>query len=277
MSAKTDRTRPGQFIPGHNVVSRDEWLTARKELLVEEKRLTRERDAFNERRRALPWVKVEKDYVFEGPAGRETLSDLFGPHSQLIVQHFMFGPDWEEGCVGCSFTADHVDAANQHLMHHDVSLVVVSRAPLERLSRFQDRMGWKFKWVSSLGSDFNFDFHASFTPEMIKSGTAYENYAPKTDDMEETGGHSIFYKDATGAVYHTYSCYARGDEQLIGAYNYLDMTPKGRNETGPEFNLSDWVRHHDRYGAGGSVDPTGRYHAADKKNGCECEGKKGNV
>lgn len=255
-----------------NVVSREEWLTERKALLTKEKEITRLRDRVAAERRALPWVKVEKEYVFDALDGKRTLAELFEGRSQLIVQHFMFGPDWGEGCVGCSFKADHVDGALVHLEHHDVSFVAVSRAPLAEIEAFRKRMGWRFKWVSSYCSDFNFDYHVSFRPEDIAAGRVYYNYDMREFVSEELPGNSVFYQDESGAVFHTYSAYARGDEMLDGAYMYLDLTPKGRNETGPRHDLGDWVRHHDRYEARGSVDATGRYVAqADSESSCRCE------
>jgi predicted dithiol-disulfide oxidoreductase (DUF899 family) len=229
------------------IVSRAEWLEARKEFLVKEKELTRLRDRLSAERRNLPWVKVEKNYVFDTLQGRQTLSDLFDGRSQLIVDHFMLGPGWKEGCVGCSFTADHIEGALVHLQHHDVTLVVVSRAPLPEIEAYRRRMGWRFKWVSSYGSDFNYDYQVSFTPDDIANGKAHYNYKVLDFEIDELAGHSVFCKDEVGDIFHTYSAYARGDEQLIGAYNYLDLTPKGRNETGPNFDLTDWVRHHDKY------------------------------
>ena len=241
------------------VVSREEWLTARRELLAREKQITRETDAVNEQRRALPWVKVEKDYFFDAPDGNKSLADLFDGRSQLIVKHFMFGPGWTEGCVGCSFGADHVDGALVHLEHHDVSFVAISRAPLAEIEAFKKRMGWRFRWVSSFGTDFNYDYHVSFRPADVVNGKVDYNYDRRDFMSEELSGLSVFYKDAAGEVFHTYSSFARGDEKVVTAYMYLDITPKGRNETGPRHNLSDWVRHHDRYEAGGQVDHTGRY------------------
>jgi predicted dithiol-disulfide oxidoreductase (DUF899 family) len=231
----------------HQIVSRSEWTTARAELLVEEKKLTRLRDQVSERRRELPWVKVEKNYVFDGPNGRETLSDLFDSRGQLVVRHFMFGPDWEEGCVGCSFWSDHLDGALVHLEHHDVSVVVVSRAPFGKIETFRRRMGWRFKWVSSFGSDFNYDFGVSFTPEQLASGKVVYNYGLTDRVGEEMPGTSVFYKDPDGQIAHTYSSFARGGEAMLGTYALLDLTPKGRDETGPGHNLTDWVRLHDRY------------------------------
>lgn len=231
----------------HEIVSRSEWTTARAELLAEEKELTRLRDRVSERRRDLPWVKVEKNYGFDGPNGRETLSDLFDGRSQLVVRHFMFGPDWEEGCVGCSFWSDHLDGALVHLEHHDVTVVVVSRAPFGKIEAFRRRMGWRFKWVSSFGSDFNYDFGVSFTPEQIASGKVVYNYGLTDRVGEEMPGTSVFYKDPDGQIAHTYSSFARGGEAMLGTYALLDLTPKGRDENGPGHNLTDWVRHHDRY------------------------------
>jgi predicted dithiol-disulfide oxidoreductase (DUF899 family) len=233
----------------HRVVSETEWLVARKAHLAREKELTRLRDQVSAERRELPWVKVKKNYVFDGPNGKERLADLFDGRSQLIVYHFMFGPGWKEGCDGCSFLADHIDGANMHLAHHDVSLVVVSRAPLADFQAFKKRMGWRFKWVSSYGTDFNYDFHV--TSDEAVAPVEY-NYMDKAQLLRkgepwftegEHHGLSVFYKDAGGDVFHTYSTYARGTDLLVGAYNYLDLTPKGRNET----TIMDWVRHHDRY------------------------------
>lgn len=229
------------------IVSRSEWIAARKRLLEREKQLTRERDALNEERRMLPWVPVEKDYVFDSLEGKQTLADLFDGRSQLIIHHFMFGPGWKAGCPGCSFSADHMEGPLVHLEHHDVSLVRVSRAPLAEIEAYRRRMGWRVRWVSSVGSDFNYDFHVSFTPEQIAAGEVYYNYRMAKGEMEDLSGLSVFYKDADGGVFHTYSTYARGDERVDSTYMLLDMTPKGRNETGPYFNLGDWVRRHDEY------------------------------
>jgi predicted dithiol-disulfide oxidoreductase (DUF899 family) len=207
--------------------------------------------------------------VFQGPDGTETLADLFGGRSQLIVKHFMFGPDWRDGCVGCSFHSDHIDGANMHLAQHDVTLLAVSRTPLEKIAAFQKRMGWRFKWVSSYGSDFNYDFHVSFTEQEIAAERAYYNYDFRNINSEEMSGISVFYKDQDGRVFHTYSSYARGNEAHLGAYHYLDIVPNGRNETGPNFALTDWVRHHDRYDDAGLVDATGRY-VEDSQQGDGC-------
>jgi predicted dithiol-disulfide oxidoreductase (DUF899 family) len=229
---------------GHRVVSRPKWITARTALLKKEKAFTRERDALSRARRALPWEKVEKEYVFDGPDGRETLAQLFGPRSQLVVYHFMFDPTWPEGCKHCSFWADHYDAMQAHLNHRDVTMVVVSRAPLAKIEAFRKRMGWRFKWVSAGGTDFNYDFSASFTPEEVEKGTAFYNYTTFDVGCEDREGISVFVKDATGAVFHTYSTYARGIDMVNGTYQFLDLVPKGRDE-GDEPQA--WVRHHDRY------------------------------
>jgi predicted dithiol-disulfide oxidoreductase (DUF899 family) len=235
----------------HRIVSRDEWLAEHRQHLAKEKEHTRQRDRLNAERRELPWVEVEKTYAFDGPNGRQTLADLFGGRSQLIVQHFMFGPGWGEGCTGCSFGADHVDAARQHLEHHDVSFAAVSRAPWPELEAYRKRMGWRFNWVSSFESDFNYDYHVSFTKEDEAKGKVFYNYEIQDYGMDELPGISVFYKDERGRIFHTFSAFGRGDELLIGTYNYLDFAPKGRNETGPNFNLMDWVRRHDQYEGSG--------------------------
>ena len=253
------------------VVSRTEWLAARTEHLKKEKELTRLTDELSRQRRDLPWVKVDKNYVFDTPAGRKTLSDLFEGRSQLIVYHFMFGPGWKEGCVGCSFTMDHIDGAVVHLEHHDVSFVAVSRAPLAELAAYQKRMGWHFKWFSSFGSDFNYDHHVSVRPEDTAKGEVDYNFGRYPAQAEEMSGVSVFYKAPSGDIFHTYSTYARGGEKMLGTYMLLDMTPKGRNETGPNNGLTDWVRHHDNYDGGGHVERTGRYVAPAKESGCHCQ------
>ena len=230
----------------HKIVSEAAWTDARKKLLAREKELTDLQEKVAEERRALPWVKITKEYVFDTPRGKKTLSQLFDGRSQLIVYHFMFGPDWKEGCVGCSFLADHIDGANQHLMHHDVTLMAVSRAPLEKLLAYEKRMGWRFPWASSAGSDFNYDFHVSFTKDQIAKGNATYNFEPYSGDMEDLHGTSVFIKDKDGAIYHTYSAYARGDERSLGTYMWLDITPNGRNE-GEGGNLTNWVKRHDQY------------------------------
>lgn len=235
----------------HPVVSREEWLVARKAHLAREKEFTRQRDALSAERRALPWVRIEKDYVFEGPKGLVNLADLFGANSQLVIYHFMFAPGCSEGCVGCSFLADHFDGANLHLRHHDVSLVAVSRARYAEFQPFRKRMGWAFDWVSSAGSDFNHDFHVTPSPAERAAGRYEYNYEMHDGEGGEMPGFSVFQRDATGAIFHTYSTYGRGGDILIGTYNVLDMMPKGRNES----QIMDWMRHHDRYDAVRPVSP----------------------
>ena len=243
----------------HRIVSRDQWLPERTALLAREKEMTRLRDEMSEARRALPWVKVDKSYTFDTPSGRKSLSDLFEDRSQLIVKHFMLAPGQKEGCVGCSFESDHADAALLHLQNHDVSYVAVARAPLNEIEAFKTRMGWSFPWVSSFGSDFNYDFNVSFTPAQIAEGTAVYNYRAGPLPLEDLSGLSVFYKAEDGAIYHTYSTFGRGAEERLGTYVLLDLTPNGRNETGPNYSLADWVRHHDRYGASGHVSAVGRW------------------
>ena len=230
----------------HAVVSQDRWVTERKTLLAHEKELTRLRDQIARERRALPWVRIEKNYAFDGLEGRRTLSGLFDGRRQLLVQHFMFGPGWSQGCPSCSFMADHTDGMNVHLAHRGVTLVAISRAPLADIERFRQRMGWKFNWLSSNGSDFNCDFGVSFTPEEINEGEVYYNYAKRAFPSSEAPGISVFYKDDAGDVFHTYSTYGRGVEAMMGTYDLLDLVPKGRDEHNPAHAM-DWVRHHDRY------------------------------
>jgi predicted dithiol-disulfide oxidoreductase (DUF899 family) len=228
------------------VVTHEQWLKARLELLAAEKELTRQRDALTRRRMAMPWERVEKNYVFDTPDGQRTLAELFEGRRQLIVQHFMLGPGWEEGCKSCSYMADHTDGMTVHLAHRDVTFLAISRAPLAEIERFRRRMGWQFKWVSSHGSDFNRDFGVTFTPEEIAKGEVYYNYGMWRHPHEELPGISVFYKDDAGAVFHTYSTYGRGVEVMMGTYNMLDLTPKGRDEDRLNFTM-EWVRHHDRY------------------------------
>jgi predicted dithiol-disulfide oxidoreductase (DUF899 family) len=235
----------------HRIVSREEWIEARKALLAKEKEWTRLRDRLSAERRQLPWVRIEKDYVFDGPLGPESLADLFAGRSQLVIKHFMLGPGWKDPCVGCSFESDHIDGVVVHLENHDVSYVAVSRAPYPEIAAVKQRMGWHFRWLSSFGSDFNYDFNVSFTPEQIAAGQATYNYRTGATPVEEMSGRSIFCKDETGAIFHTYSSFARGGEVMLSTYALLDMTPKGRNE---KSNLSDWVKLHDRYETGGDAD-----------------------
>ncbi len=246
----------------HKVVSKEEWLAARIEHLASEKEFTRLRDQLSRQRRELPWVKVDKEYVFDGPNGKETLSELFAGRSQLLINHFMFDPSWDEGCVSCSFWADNYNGIIVHLNHRDVTMVTVSRAPLDQLEAYRRRMEWSFKWVSSCETDFNRDYHVSFTAEDLDKGEAYYNYDGKAFSRvlstgqrawrmrlrseSEGAGISVFYKDKSGNVFHTYSCYARGLDMLNGAYHFLDLLPKGRDEAGLPHPMA-WVCRHDKY------------------------------
>jgi predicted dithiol-disulfide oxidoreductase (DUF899 family) len=250
----------------HKIVSRDEWIAARKAYLAEEKAFTRARDALSKKRRELPWEKVDKNYVFDGPNGKQSLADLFGGKSQLIVYHFMLGPGWEAGCPSCSLLADHFDGAVVHLAQRDVTFAVVSRAPLAEIEKFKRRMGWQFKWVSSFGSGFNFDYHVSATPEEKASGNAMYNYEISEFPSDERPGASAFFKNASGEIFHTYSTYGRGLDILIGAYNFLDLAPKGRDEAGLEWSMA-WVRHHDRY-EGATVDAKASYQQPKSSDSC---------
>jgi predicted dithiol-disulfide oxidoreductase (DUF899 family) len=233
-------------IQNRKVVSQKEWLVARKRLLAKEKRLSKIRDELNSERRRLPWVKIEKEYVFEGPGGKLKLGDLFDGKSQLLIYHFMFGPGWKEGCPSCSFWADHFDSVNIHIGQRDTSFAVVSRAPVEKIERFKKRLGWQFKWVSSFHSDFNFDFGVSFTPEEVARGVVPYNYEAFAQKIDEKQGLSAFYRDKNGDIYHTYSTYERGIDLMNTTYNFLDLTAKGRDEH--DSDAQDWVRHHDKYG-----------------------------
>jgi predicted dithiol-disulfide oxidoreductase (DUF899 family) len=228
------------------VVSRAQWLEARKRLLLEEKSYARQGDALAAKRRELPWVRVEKEYVFDAPGGPESLADLFEGRSQLLVQHFMFGPGWKEGCPSCSFMADHVGGALAHLVHRNVTFVAVSRAPLAQIEAFRKRMDWDFKWVSSFGNPFNYDYGVSFTPEQLAQEKVPYNYGLARFSGEEAPGISAFYQDDAGDVFHTYSTYARGCETMMGTYRLLDLVAKGRDEAGLPFTMA-WLRHHDRY------------------------------
>ncbi len=230
-----------------NIASPAEWVAARKRLLEKEKELTRRQDELAAERQALPWVRVEKAYAFDGPNGAQSLSDLFAGRSQLVIYHFMLGPGWKEGCPSCSLLVDHVNGARVHLAARDVTLTLVSRAPYAEIRRFRERMGWALPWASSHGSDFNRDFYVSFTKDEVAAGSFYYNYATDGFPNEEAPGISVFAKDESGTIFHTYSTYARGGEPLIGAYYLLDMVPKGRDEQGQPWPMA-WVRHHDRYG-----------------------------
>lgn len=232
--------------PSHKVVSHAEWIAARKDFLAKEKDFTHLRDEISRQRQELPWEKIEKNYVFEGPNGKVSLAQLFGTKSQLIVYHFMFGPEWSEGCPGCSYLGDHFDGGLAHLAARDVAFVAISRGPLAKLEAFKKRMGWNFNWVSSAASDFNFDYKVSFTKEQIEKGETNYNFEAKKIKEEELPGASCFYKDEAGNIYHTYSSYGRGLDQMINAYNWLDIAPKGRDEANIKPPMS-WVRHHDKY------------------------------
>ncbi len=230
----------------HKVVSRSEWLRACTDFLAKEKALTRQSDELARQRRELPWTRVEKEYVFDGPRGKVSLSDLFGGRNQLATYHFMFGLDWNEGCHGCSYVTDHLDGALEHLAARNVSLVLVSSGPLEKLQAFNKRMGWHIPWVSSAGCDFNHDFGVSFTKEEVASGAKRYNFGTRVPHGEENPGLSAFYKAPGGEVFHTYSTYGRGLEVLLGTYAVLDRVPKGRDEANLPSPMA-WVRHHDKY------------------------------
>lgn len=232
----------------HPIVSRERWLADRKTLLAQEKELTHLRDRIASERRALPWVRIEKNYRFDTPEGQRSLADFFDGRRQLMVQHFMFGPGWEQGCKSCSFMADHVDGALPHLAQRDVSFVAVSRAPLADIERFRERMGWQFPWVSSHGNEFNRDFNVSFTPEERVRGEVYYNFGMTAFPQEEAPGISAFALGEAGEVFHTYSTYGRGVELMMGAYDLIDITAKGRDEDQLDYGMQ-WVRHHDRYEA----------------------------
>jgi predicted dithiol-disulfide oxidoreductase (DUF899 family) len=231
----------------HKIVAKDEWLAARKQLLAKEKEFTRLRDQLSEQRRALPWERVDKDYVFEGLKGKESLAQLFEGRSQLVVYHFMFAPEAEAPCKSCSFWADNFNGITAHLNQRDVTFVAISRAPLPKLQAFAKRLGWGFKWVSSAGTAFNYDYNVSFRPDDVGKGGASYNYGPTETTMSDLPGISVFSKDADGQVFHTYSCYARGLDMLNTAYHYLDLVPKGRDEEGLPHTMA-WVKFRDLYG-----------------------------
>jgi predicted dithiol-disulfide oxidoreductase (DUF899 family) len=235
-----------QIMQAHQVVSRQEWIAARKAHLEHEKEFTKARERLSAERRALPWVKVDKSYVFDGPNGKATLADLFAGRNQLIVQHFMFAPDWNEGCKSCSFWADGFERMVPHLAARDTTMVAVSRAPLAKLEAFKARMGWTFDWYSSAANDFNYDYAVSFTPEQLKSGDKVYNFGTVGFHVEEAPGISVFYRDEAGNIFHTYSCFARGLDMMNAAYHYLDLTPLGRHEEGLPYPM-DWVRLRDNY------------------------------
>lgn len=248
----------------HHIVTKAEWIEARQALLAKEKELTRQRDRLGQEQRALPWVRIEKSYVFDGPDGQVTLAELFDGRSQLFIKHFMMGPGAQAQCVGCSFQVDHVEGVLPHLNHHDVTYAVVARAPIEEIEVVRKRMGWKFPWVSSYRSDFNYDFDVSFSPEQVASGRAVYNFGPAPEwaaGIEDLSGQSVFFKDEDGNIYLTYASFARGGEDFLAVYRILDVTPKGRQENGPYHSLADWVRPRTMYDKGGMVEMNGRYHA----------------
>ncbi len=273
MNPKTITPGDGSLRSEHPIVSPGQWLPLRQELLRKEKELTRLRDRINVERRKLPWVRVDENYLFDAPDGKVSLRDLFGGRNQLVIYHFMFGPDWQEGCPSCSFTSDHLDGTLVHLSARDVTVVMVSRAPLAKIEDFKERMGWRSKWVSSYGSNFNADFHVSFTKEEMSQGEVNYNYAQQAFPSEEAPGISVFYRDAAGDVFHTYSTYGRGVESIVGTYMILDMVPKGRDEDQLGFSM-DWVRYHDRYGTDQFADSSKPYWpptASRSSTGCACE------
>jgi len=253
------------------VVSHADWLTARQQFLTKEKEFTRQRDELSRLRREMPWEKVEKNHVFDGPRGNETLADVFDGRSQLIVYHFMFGPGWKEGCPSCSYLADHFDGMTIHLANRDVTFTAISRGPIDQIEAFKKRMSWRFHWVSSFGSDFNYDYHVSFTAEERANGKVYYNY-DQVEFPSEVPGVSVFSRDTNGEIYHTYSSYARGLGTLVGTYNFLDLAPKGRDEDGLAFTMS-WVRHHDKYDGGYLVDGARTYQEPAKADASCCSGE----
>lgn len=253
-------------------VSHNEWLAARKQFLAKEKEFTRLRDELSRHRRELPREKVERSYAFEGPRGKETMAGLFDSRSQLVIYHFMFGPGWSEGCPSCSYLSDHFDGMTIHLAHRDVTFAVVSRAPYAEIAAFQKRMGWRFHWVSSYGSEFNYDYHVSFTKEERDKGKVQYNYKEMNFPSEEGPGLSVFQKDSDGQIYHTYSSFERGLDILVGTYNFLDLVPKGRDEQGLAHSMA-WVRHHDKYDGGYFVDPHRGYEQPKPASHSCCSGE----
>lgn len=247
MSQTVPMTSTAEQMPPSSEVTREEWLRARKALLKKEKAFTRERDALSAARRALPRVKVDKRYVFDGPNGSRTLAELFDGKRQLLLYHFMFDPRWEAGCKSCSYVVDHFEGALVHLAARDTAFAAISRAPLAKIQEFQQRMGWKFHWLSSSGNDFNHDYHVSFEGEDVETRRVDYNYAQRTFPLSEAPGLSVFLREGD-TVFHTYSSYARGLDSLINTYNLLDLTPLGRQEEGLQYPMA-WVRHHDKYGA----------------------------
>jgi predicted dithiol-disulfide oxidoreductase (DUF899 family) len=270
MSTETISFENTGVLSDHEIFSREEWLIARKDLLKREKEKTRLRDQLAAERRALPWVKIDKKYAFDAPEGEVTLAELFDGRSQLFIKHFMLGPGQKTQCVGCSLEVDHIDGILPHFENHDVSYVAVARAPIEEIEAVRKRMGWKFRWVSSYRSEFNYDFNVSWTREQIDSGRAVYNYGALPEwaaDIQDLSGNSVFYKDESGQIFHTYSTFARGGEEFLGIYRFLDTTPKGRNENGPYYSLADWARPRNMYGKGGEVEANGRFH----QPACGCQ------
>jgi predicted dithiol-disulfide oxidoreductase (DUF899 family) len=254
----------------HRVVSREEWLAERTALLAKEKAATRQNDELNAQRRALPWVKIEKEYIFDGPSGKLKLADLFDGRSQLFIKHFMMGPGATHQCVGCSLEVDHAEGLLEHLQNNDVSYVAVARAPIEEIDAVRKRMGWRFPWVSSYHSDFNYDFNVSFTAAQLAAGKAHYNFRDGNPGVQDLSGDSVFFKDDRGQIFHTYSVFGRGGEAFLGIYRIFDLMPKGRNENGPYHSLTDWARPRNMYNQGGMVEGNGRYHAT----ACACSAHK---
>ena len=269
-AAGTETTGARNAPAPHPIVSRSEWLEARTALLAKEKAFTKLRDQLNAEQRALPWVRIEKEYVFDGPSGKITLAQLFNGRSQLFIKHFMMGPGQTRQCVGFSFEVDHVQGLLPHFENHNLTYAAVARAPIDEIETLRKRMGWNFTWVSSYNSDFNYDFNVSFTPQQLAAGTAFYNFHQTNPGMEDLSGDTVFFKDDSGQIFHTYSTFGRGGEQFLGAYSFFDVTPKGRNENGPYHTLGDWVRPWNMYGKGGMVEGNGRFHSP----GCGCSAHK---
>lgn len=243
----------------HRVVTREQWIAERLNLLTEEKEFTQRRDALAEKRRALPWVRVDKHYEFDSPRGRVSFADLFQGRSQLFIQHVMQGPGQPLQCVGCALGIDGLEGLLPHLENHDVSVVAVARATMPELASLQERMGWRIPFFSSFGSAFNYDYGVSFKPEDMAAKRAWYNFRNCDPGIEDISGNSVFHRDDSGTIYHTYSNYGRGGEDFMAIYRILEATPRGRNENGPHFSLTDWARPHNMYGKGGEVAPNGRY------------------
>ena len=270
MSTQTVILENADDLSDHEIVTREEWLIARKDLLKREKEFPRLRDQLAAERHALPWVKIDKEYIFDAPEGEVTLAELFDGRSQLFIKHFMLGPGQKTQCVGCSLEVDHIDGILPHLENHDVSYVAVARAPIEEIEAVRKRMGWKFRWVSSYHSEFNYDFNVSWTREQIDSGRGLYNYGALPEwaaEIEDLSGNSVFYKDESGRIFHTYSTFGRGGEEFFGIYRFLDATPKGRNENSPYHSLPGWARPRNMYGKAGEVEANGRFH----QPACACQ------